>query len=64
MTGLIADAADWRRTWTDGRSTLVVEREVDGTVRLAIHDVEWPGYGLGVNESTGTEIAAFITGEP
>lgn len=54
---------DWRRVWTDGFSQLVIEREENGTLRLAIHDIRHPGYGFEANGPVAGEIAAFIKGD-
>lgn len=62
MRSLITDSGDWRRVWTEGRSQLIVEHEPDGTVRIVVHDVEWPGYGMAVDSVTAAEIATFIGG--
>lgn len=64
MTGpLITYADGWRRVWTVGRSQLVAERELDGRLRLAVHDIERPGYGIDFSQTTADAIAAFLRGD-
>ncbi|WP_330253057.1 hypothetical protein OG874_00130 [Nocardia sp. NBC_00565] len=53
-------AQDWRRTWTDGRSSFTVEHDVDGRIRVSVDDVEHPGFAANFSRSTRAEIADFI----
>lgn len=49
----------------DGRSRMVVTREPDGRIRIAIHDREAPGYAVTFGAASAAEIAAFLThGDP
>lgn len=62
MTCAIGDA-DWCRTWTDGRSSLTVEHDVDGGVRMSVDDVERPGFAAKFGRIATAEITAFMRGE-
>jgi hypothetical protein len=49
------------RTWRNGWSTLVVEHDQDGKVRIRVDDKTKPGFGVMVDRATADEIVEFIT---
>lgn len=49
------------RKWRNGWSTLVVERDRDGKVRIRVDDETTPGFAVIVDRATADEIAEFIT---
>ena len=49
------------RKWRNGWSTLVVERDRDGKVRLRIDDETAQGFGVMFDRATTDEIAEFMT---
>lgn len=61
MSRPIGDA-EWRRTWTDGRSVLTVEHDVDGRVRVFLDDAERPGFAATFDRAAVAEITAFMRG--
>lgn len=52
------------RTWRNGWSTLVIERDRDGKVRIRVDDETSMGFAVVVDHATADEIAAFIGGGP
>lgn len=56
--------AEWRRTWTDGRSSLTVEHDVAGRVRVFLDDVDRHGFAATFDRDAVAEITAFMRGEP
>lgn len=55
-------AQDWRRTWPDGKSSLTVEHDVDGRIRVSVDDAERPGFAATFSRATVEEIFEFIRG--
>ncbi|WP_328439182.1 hypothetical protein [Nocardia puris] len=47
---------------SDGLSTLVIERDPDGRVRIAVHDRERPGFTVTCGAFQAGEIALFLRG--
>lgn len=52
------------RTWRRGWSTLEIEHDRDGKVRIRVDDDACPGFSVVVDRSAADEIAEFIGGGP
>ena len=48
------------RTWPDGLSRLVIEREPDGRVRFSVHDKDREGFAATVSRADAAAVAAFV----